>query len=176
MTGRDPWNKGLTKDTSAILAEISRKNSISLSGHPGVRHSDKTKKRLREVALERGLGGYQEKSGRGKKGRYKGIWCDSSWELAFVIYCLDNGKCIKRCKERRKYIFEGEEKIYIPDFVVDGSIVEIKGYRTAQWESKEKYNPDVKVYGKEEMSIILSWVKCRYGKNFTQLYEEAQAD
>lgn len=30
-------------------------------------------------------GGYRKGSGRGKKGRYKGYWCDSSWELALNL-------------------------------------------------------------------------------------------
>ena len=64
----------------------------------------------------------------------------------------------------------------MPDFVVDGEIVEVKGYRNPEWEAKEFYNPDVKVYGKEEMTIILKWVVETYGKDFTDLYEEAQAD
>lgn len=73
-------------------------------------------------------------------------------------------------------MFNGTEKVYLPDFVVNGEIVEVKGYRTPEWEAKESHNPDVKVYGKEEMTIILKWVVETYGKDFTDLYEEAQAD
>jgi hypothetical protein len=174
--GVPSWNKGLTKETSESIRRGAEKSSLTLSGRVGHAHTDKAKLRLREVALERGLGGYQEKSGRGKKGRYKGIWCDSSWELAFVLFCLGRNMNIRRCTERRLYTFDGSEKVYLPDFVVDGEIVEVKGYRTAQWEAKELCNPDVKVYGKEEMAMILRWVVDTYGKDFITLYEEAQAD
>ena len=110
--GMPSWNKGLTKETSETMRVASEKVSLSLRGKPGHPQTDETKQRLREVALERGFGGYQEKSGRGKKGRYKGIWCDSSWELAFVLYCLDRNRSISRCKERRSFIlnFEFDKK------------------------------------------------------------------
>jgi hypothetical protein len=59
-------------------------------------HTEETKQKLSKVAKERNLGGYVKGSGRGKKGWYKGIFCDSSWELAFVIFCLETNKKIKR--------------------------------------------------------------------------------
>jgi len=37
-----------------------------------------------------GKGGKRIGSGRGKSGWYKGYWCDSSWELAYVIYNIDH--------------------------------------------------------------------------------------
>ena len=91
-------------------------------------------------------GGYRQGSGRGKKGWYKGFFCDSSYELAFVIYCLEHNKTITRNLIRRKYIWEGRERNYIPDFFVDNEFIEIKGYKTKQWEAKLKCNPDVIVY------------------------------
>ena len=72
-------------------------------------------------------GGLRQGSGKGKKGWYKGIFCDSSWELAFChLENLDNNKNITRCTERRKYVYNGEEHIYIPDFVIDDTLYENK--------------------------------------------------
>jgi hypothetical protein len=170
--GQQPWNKGLTKETSPKLARSAEKSSKTLTGRKGHKHTPETKQRLQEVALQRGLGGYQERSGRGKKGRYRGVWCDSSWELAFVIYCLENGKEVQRSNEKRNYEHNNEMKTYLPDFVVDGELVEIKGYITEQWESKQRDNPDVKVLSKPEMQPILIWVEEKYGKDFTRLYDE----
>lgn len=62
-----------------------------------------------------------------KHGWYKGIYCDSSWELAFLVYHLEHNLNIKRCTERRKYIFNNEIHIYTPDFITDEGIIEIKG-------------------------------------------------
>ena len=37
-------------------------------------------------------GGIREGAGRSKSGWYKGYYCNSSYELAWVIYSLDNNK------------------------------------------------------------------------------------
>ena len=41
-------------------------------------------------------GGLRHGSGKGKKGWYKGIFCDSTYELVFVIYYKDHEIPIKR--------------------------------------------------------------------------------
>jgi len=116
-------------------------------------------------------GGCRQGSGRGKKGWYKGFFCDSSWELAYVIYCLDKKIPIKRNTSKLKYIFENVEKTYTPDFIVNGKLVEIKGFKSPQWEAKQFYNPDVEVLYKEEMTPILDYVILTYGKDYIRLYE-----
>ena len=137
----------------------------------GNSHTNETKKKLSKIAKNRGLGGYQKGCGIGKKGWYKSFFCDSSWELAFVIYCLDHNIDIKRNKEKRKYIYKNKLYNYIPDFIVNGKVIEIKGYKSERWLCKLKYNPDVIVYCKEEMQKYLNYVIDKYGKNYTDLYE-----
>lgn len=158
-----PWNKGKTG-----LQTSWKKGKTGLQGH---QHRDETKKRLSQVAKDRGLGGYVPGSGRGKKGWYRGVHCDSSWELAFLIYKLDHGSQVIRCTERRSYTFEGKNATYIPDFVVDGKIVEIKGYKTDRWLAKLAANPDINTLYEEDMIPILNYVVDKYGKNFVSLYE-----
>lgn len=123
--------------------------------------------------LSEHTGGYRKGSGLGKSGWYKGIYCDSSWELAFVVYHLDNDLKIERCKEYRKYIFNNKEHIYIPDFVTDGGIIEIKGYKNEQWLEKEKQNPDVKVLYKDEIQFYMNYVIQKYGIDFIKLYDNS---
>ena len=41
-------------------------------------------------------GGYRPGSGRAKTGYYKGIYCGSTYELAWVIYQIDNNKDFSR--------------------------------------------------------------------------------
>lgn len=151
-TGHTPWNKGLT-------------------GLPGTPHTEEMKQHLSKIAKELNYGGYIPGSGRGKKGWYNGFFCDSSWELAYVIYCLEHDFDIRRNTEKRYYIHEGKTKTYIPDFIVDGVVTEVKGYKSEQWEAKHTANPDVVVLYEEEMKPFLSYVISKYGKNFVKLYE-----
>lgn len=121
-------------------------------------------------------GGYREGSGRGKKGWYKGYWCDSSWELAWVIYSLESGVKFIRNTKGFDYVFEGKQHKYYPDYSTDTSVyVEVKGYDQAQWQAKLKAFPEkIEVFGKKEMAPILSYVVEKYGKDFIRLYEKNQ--
>ena len=117
-------------------------------------------------------GGKREGSGRGEKGWYKGIFCDSSWELAFVIYKKDREEKIERNTEWREYTLGGKTRKYLPDFVTREGIIEIKGFKTDEWGQKHKENPDVIVLYEEEMKPILEYVKSKYGNDFIKLYED----
>lgn len=167
--GTPPWNKGLTKEQHPGLEQPHRKGirfGASLNGH-----TQETKSKLSLVAKERKLGGYNIGSGRGKKGWFKGYFCDSSWELAYIIWCLDHNKDIKRNTEKRFYEYDGQIRLYIPDFIVDGVLIEIKGYRTKQWQAKLISNPDIKVLYEDEMKPIIKYVIDNYGKDYIKLYE-----
>jgi len=118
-------------------------------------------------------GGKRHGSGRGKKGWYKGIFCDSSWELAFVIYHLDHNLNISRCTENRTYEWKGKVHTYIPDFVTDEGVIEIKGYDTEQWQEKIKQNQDVKVLYKDDMQPYLNYCRLTYGDDFLSLYDNS---
>lgn len=151
--------------------EIIQKQKVARSLQAPCKHSDKTKQRLSTVAKERKLGGYVEGSGRGKKGWCRGFFCDSSWELAFVLYHTDHGSDIKRCKTPRTYEFNGSVKRYFPDFVVNDLIYEIKGYRTDQWEAKHRANPDVVPLFEKDLKPVIAYVVDKYGQDYIRMYE-----
>jgi hypothetical protein len=163
------WNSGLTAQDDKRIADAANKISEANKGKSRSM-SDAAKKKISDKMKEVG-GGYRIGSGRGKKGWYKGFFCDSSWELAFVIFNLDHNIKITRSSEIRTYIFEDRIKRYFPDFEVNGQLVEIKGYRSAQWEAKLQSNQDVKVYYQKEMQEILAYVIEKYGKNYLEMYE-----
>ena len=172
--GCTAWNKGKSYEETygiekAEEIRVKASNALKGRGHP---HSDETKRRLSKIAKLRNFGGYQQGSGRGKKGWYKGFFCDSSWELAFLVYCLDHNIPIERNKEKRSYLWKGKTYNYIPDFIVDGSIVEIKGYKSNKWLAKHECNSDIKVYYEEDMKKYFNYVHNEYGKDFINLYEE----
>jgi hypothetical protein len=141
--------------------------------HVGTPHTQKMKDHLSEIAKERKLGGYVEGSGRGKKGRYKGIWCDSSWELAWVMYHLDHGVYFVR--NTKKFEYHHDEKIrkWIPDFIMsDGSYVEIKGYMTEQAKAKiDSFSLPLNVINKVDIQPFLEYATNTYGKDFLKLYD-----
>lgn len=119
-------------------------------------------------------GGYRIGSGRGKQGRYKGIHCDSSWELAFLVYNMDHNIPIQRCTDPITYNFEGKSHKYYPDFNVNGQLIEIKGYKTKQWEAKlsAAKNKIITLYI-QDIQIYLQYVRNKYGKNWIQdLYNQ----
>jgi len=172
--GKPSWNKGLSKTTDSRVAKYS--STLIFNGKckgiaTSVEKEIERKQKLSTVAKERKLGGYVQGSGRGKKGWYKGFFCDSSWELAYVIYCLEHNIDIKRNTERRQYHWQGVIKNYIPDFVVQGIVTEVKGYKTDQWLAKLESNPDVKVLYEKDLEPVLEYVKNKYGKDFISLYE-----
>lgn len=58
---------------------------------------------------------------------YHDISFDSSYELIYFIWNEDRNIPIERCTESFKYYYEGKTFSYIPDFIVSGEYVEIKG-------------------------------------------------
>jgi len=169
--GSAAWNKGLTTPQ-----EVRDKISQSLIGVSTGKGStpEIEAERIRKVTEKAKLhnGGHRQGSGRGKKGWYKGFFCDSSYELAYVIYCLEHNIMLHRNNELRPYEWEGKIRNYIPDFIVNGvEVVEIKGYKTKQWEAKMKAHPDIKVLYEKDLQEVFAYVKEKYGKDFIRLYE-----
>ena len=117
-------------------------------------------------------GGIRKGSSRGKCGWYKGFWCDSSYELAYLIYCLEHNIKIERNKEGFEYVYENEKHLFYPDFIVEGKYVEIKNFYSELTDAKISYFPhEIKVFYKDTIQIYLKYVKERYGIKFISLYE-----
>lgn len=127
-----------------------------------------------ELAKKSKFGGYVKNSIKShKSGTYKGIHCDSSWELAYLVFCLEHDIEIKRCNEKREYIINGVVKNYFPDFIINkNQIIEIKGYHDDISKQKQLCNPDIKFVFKNDLIGIIKYVTEKYGKNFWEkLYE-----
>lgn len=144
------------------------------NSHP---HSEKAKRKISETAKKNGKsGGYRKGSGRGKEGWYKGYFCDSSWELAYVIYNLEHGITFERNTKQFEYFFEDRKHLYMPDWKVDDTYVEIKGFWSSQWQAKLNQFPKtekLKIIGKNEIKPYLEYVVNKYGKDFIKLYEKS---
>ena len=133
------------------------------------------RERRSQIAKENNYGGYHFGAGGGHKGVYDNINFDSSWELAFYIYHKEHNLYIERCKEIRTYMINGIKRNYIPDFITDNGIIEIKGYDSEISLLKSKYNPDIKVYHYEDIKYCLDYVIEKYGKDFIKLYNADMA-
>jgi len=178
------WNKGLTKETddriknaAEKLHERYEKGEIKTWCDGLTKETDdriaKYSKQISKTAKEHGLsGGYRKGIGRGKKGWYKGIFCDSSWELAFVIYHIDHNIPIKRCEEKLQYEMNGKIRKYLPDFVVNDKIVEIKGWKDESALIKEQCFPEITIIDKNGIIPYIEYVVNKYGSNFINLYDK----
>lgn len=123
---------------------------------------------------KKAAGGYREGSGYGKSGWYKGVQCDSSYELAWVIYHLEHNIEFIRNKQKFKYVYNEKEHFYIPDYFLpkDQLFIEVKGFSTEQHKAKIKcFNKQIKVLYKKDLKEIFEYVINKYGKNFIELYE-----
>lgn len=123
-------------------------------------------------------GGYREGSGIGKKGWYKGYWCDSSWELAFVIYNIENNIKFERNKIGYDYQYKSKNHKYYPDYILSNTLYEIKGYETDK--DKEKYKGvkdiNLRILYKKDIQYMIDYVINKYGNDYIKLYEKDLVD
>lgn len=173
-----PWNKGKT-----LSQDYKDKISESLKGKSTGIASTKKAEAARKLKISETMkknpnaGGLRKGSGRGRKGRYKGYWCDSTWELAWVIYNLDHGIHFERNYEGFEYVYENRKHKYYPDYIIEGVYYEIKGrrsYKSLDNKTKAKiksFNKELNVLYENEMKPILEYVVNKYGKDFYRLYD-----
>jgi hypothetical protein len=176
-----PWNKG---KVGVYSEETIKKISNSLRGRTDIGRASNNekeverKKKISETMKKNPLsGGLRLGSGRGKKGRYQGYWCDSSWELAWVIYNLEHNIKFERNNIGFEYEFEGQKRKYHPDFLITETYYEIKGRRSFEKmddENKakiEQFKFNLKVLYEKDMKPYLTYVINKYGKDYVRLYE-----
>ena len=167
---------GITKTTRLSTMNL-HKNHCELNPdrlpYKGHKVSEETRQKISKTCKSNKLsGGYRHGSGRGRKGTYKGYYCDSSWELAYVIYNLEHNISFRRNEELFPYMFKGEQHNYKPDFIEGDVYVEIKGYFSEQVNAKEKAFPfKLKYIDKNSIKPYIEYAVDKYGKDFCNLYE-----
>lgn len=118
------------------------------------------------------LGGYREKGGRGYNGHYKGFYCNSQWELGYVIFCLDHNIPIKRNKEFFIYEYKSKKYKYYPDFVINNILIEIKGYHQPLVDIKLScVNKPIKILYQKDLQYVFDYIKEKYQKDKKHIYE-----
>ena len=110
--------------------------------------------------------------GQPRRGWYRGYWCDSAWELAFLLWHLDHGREIVRNTHDFPYPFRNGLKYYRPDFLVEGEYVEIKGVMDGRSKRKIANFPyPLRVVGKREIQPFLDYAEFKYGRDYANLLE-----
>lgn len=178
LRGKPSWNKGLTAITDERVANHRLK---SIKGIYLAKSNDPTKyagraktpetEKLRRNKISSSLkknpnaGGLRKGSGIGKHGWYNGFYCDSTYELVYVIYNLDNNIIFKRSKLKYEYSYKNEIHKYYPDFELDdGSLVEIKGYYNEKVKAKldSVYDRKIVLLLKEDLRYAFEYVEQHY--------------
>ena len=131
---------------------------------------------ISKQATDKNFGGYNPNSiKKHHKGVYKNIHCDSSWELAFLVYHLDNNIKIERCNQYFHYTYNNKLRKYYPDFIMDNKFIEIKAVVTDQVKAKIDQFPKDKqliVLYKQDIMQYLSYCISKYGNSFWEtLYD-----
>lgn len=179
------WNTGLNKNNDVRILNIGKKISEKLKNNPKITGKGSTfeieelrKKKISESMKKNPLsGGLRKGSGRGKKGWYMGYWCDSSWELAWVIYNIEHNIAFERNEVGFEYEYKNKKRKYYPDFFISQTYYEIKGRRGFEKlddENKEKikqFKNNLVILYEKEMKPYLNYVVQKYGKDYIRLYE-----
>lgn len=143
-----------------------------------VKTTKSPQKYCNRVCAVKNMGGYREGSGRSKSGYYKGIFCASTYELAWVVDRIDNDLLAKRFDG---FIVYNSDRKYYPDFIDGNMIYEIKGWVTDDTELviKDKCDAairegyDITVLYKDEMKLIIKKVKDIHGVvDIEELYDD----
>ncbi len=185
---RSAWSKGKSKFDCEILRIKGQllsnryKNGELTPSQLGRKHTsqqiDKIMKGM--TGVQRKFINNPSKDGY-KRGYYEKYWCDSSWELAFILYNIDHNIQFERNDTFSiTYTYKDKNRKFYPDFKMsDGTYVQIKGWVGEQNQIKLKAAKDelgdkFKVIDKKEMNeIYLPYVIQTYGNNFYELYKKS---
>lgn len=168
------WNKGLNKDNNEKIKNLSEKIKKDFEtgkrtpSFLGKHHTEESKRKLSKC------GGIKQGAGRGKHGWYKDYWCDSSWELAWVIYNLEHNIKFERNTKGFEYQFNNQTFKYFPDFKLeDGTYIEIKGYADNKTNEKlSQFKEKLIILYYQDMKPYIEYVVNKYGKDFISLYKD----
>lgn len=115
-------------------AQMSRENTIS--NYPGGKEAfykevaSKAKDTIDNYpeGRDKFYSNRQSKSNKCRKYIYNELSFDSSWELAFYIYNIDNNNDIVKCDSQHfTYYYNDKVYYYFPDFILNGEYIDIKG-------------------------------------------------
>lgn len=116
-------------ENNKIKAEKIKQTNLSRYGVENSAKNKKIIKKIKNTWHSKSETDFLEiKNKSWKKYTISDIYFDSFPELAFYLYNKEElHNNIIRSKKRLEYEFEGEKHFYLPDFEIDGRLIEIKG-------------------------------------------------
>lgn len=117
---------------------------------------------------------------------FENEYFDSSWELAFWIYCKDHNISIEHEPLYLTYTVNNKKHRYFPDFKIDNQLIEIKGdqffdkndnlrnpFNGKLCLEKQKCMKEnqVKILRDAQMRTYLNYIKDNYGKNYLKTFK-----
>lgn len=169
FAGKQNWRKGLDISDPRIKnnADAQRGKSKNFSKPMSQTGRDNISKSRVKTILE---GRYDTSGRKGHRGHYDGVYFHSSWELAFYVYIKEttNLKIERNTKYIINYLFENLIRRYVPDFILEGKLVEIKGYLHGARDLTKYDQTKNKVEYKFEKDLQneLTYCKQKYGDKF----------
>ena len=147
----------------------------------GMKNSKKWNSYLNNLSNGKGF-----KSSVSYSGYYKGVFCASTWELAYYLYCINENINIVRCKDYFSYIVDNEVHMYLPDWYLPdlNKYIEIKGkilsnkiYKEkivkAKAEAMKQYDLNYEIIDDNKIDFYLKYCKNKYNTEKLQtLYDD----
>ena len=115
------------------IKEKAIQSNLDRYGAENIFGSEYGKEKIKETNLQKfGVENPQQNREIQKKTlshyKYNNLNFDSSWELAVYIYCIDNNISISRLPASFAYYDKNNKKhYYFPDFLIESTLIEIKG-------------------------------------------------
>lgn len=160
---------------SEIIKSSIKETMLNRYGSENIWSSEYGKQKIKQTNLERyGVENPQQNHEihvkTMKHYKYDSLNFDSSWELAVYIYCSDHNIHIEREPVKFKYINENnKESYYFPDFIIEDSIIEIKGDQFLDKEGNLKDKAKLKCM--KDHNVIL-WTRSDVQKYITYCEEK----
>ena len=125
--GTPAWNKGLTKETDARVAQYAKSNKGKTGSFSGRSHTDETKKAISQKLS------INNKGGRAKWYEVDGQKVQGTWERDIAAKLSEMGvkwQKLKTNKHTLSYYMDGKDRSYTPDFYLPAFDVflEVKGF------------------------------------------------
>lgn len=129
---------------------------------------------------------------KNSKYKYDNNYFDSSWEVAYYIWLKDhNIDFIYHPDTYFYYSYNGKQKRYEPDFLVNNEFIEIKGdhfinndtfvnpynnIKNEQYKAKQEclIKNSIKILKSVDMKPIFCYIKEKYGKNYLKQFKICQ--